>query len=154
MAKEKVTDLVSRQLEPFLAENGYELFLVEFVKEGKDWFLRIYIDAPQGVGISDCEKVSRYISDWLDEKDPIQQPYCLEVSSPGLDRPLIRERDFTTYQGRLVDITLYRAIDGKKQMTWELVGLRDGLVAVKDETGRQWEIPRENISKIRLAIVF
>ena len=93
MAKKKIKDIVAEELEDFLKENGYELYNVEFVKEGKDWFLRVYIDkvpaadAPEEenyISTDDCETISRYLSERLDETDPIPQNYYLEVSSPGL----------------------------------------------------------------------
>ena len=93
-AKVKVTDLVEEIAAPFLEENGLELYHTEFLKEGRDWFLRVYIDKKEGqeeeyVSTDDCEKVSRFLSDELDRIDPIEQNYYLEVSSPGLDRELL-----------------------------------------------------------------
>ena len=112
-------------LAPFLEAEGYELYRLEYVKEGKDWFLRVFIEtAPQGPGewpgsvtTDDCEKVSRYLSEKLDETDPIEQNYIFEVSSPGMDRPLLREIDFIRYSGELVDVKLYESINGTKNLT-------------------------------------
>ena len=160
MAKKKVKDIVTELTSDFLAQNGLELFNVEYVKEGKDRYLRVYIDKPpaadgsdQYIDIEECEKVSRYLSDRLDETDPIEENYMLEVSSPGLDRPLIREEDFTRYSGRLVDISLYKPLDGEKQLCVELVGLTADGVAIKALDGTEKTIPKEQISKIKLAIV-
>ncbi len=161
MAKKKIGDIVSDMIADYLKENDLELFLVEFVKEGRERFLRVYIDKPQNpdsdedeyVSIGECEMVSRYLSDRLDETDPIEENYILEVSSPGMDRPLIRESDYVRYRGRLVDVSLYRNINGKKQFTATLEGLRDDIVLLEDD-GETMEIPQKDISKIKLAVVF
>ena len=155
MGKVKVTELVKRELTPFLEENGYELFMTEFVKEGKDWYLRLYIDAEEGVSIADCEKVSGFLGKRMDELDPIEQNYILEVSSPGLDRPLIKDSDYEKYKGRIVDVTLYKAVDGSKQFTGELLGLVGNAVMVKDEVdGQERAFPMESVAKVRLAVIF
>jgi ribosome maturation factor RimP len=160
MAKKKVKDIVADLLIDFLSENGLELFNVEFVKEGKDRYLRVYIDKPEDadgkesyVDIEDCELVSRYLSERLDEEDPIAENYILEVSSPGLDRPLIKKDDYRRYAGRLVDVSLYKAADNRKQFCAELGGLTDGVVSFKDEKGDKFEIPLEQISKINLSVI-
>ncbi len=159
MAKKKIGEIVAELVQDFLAENNYELYNTEFVKEGRDWFLRVYVDlldAEEGVYIStdDCEKVSRYLSDRLDEEDPIAQNYYLEVSSPGMDRPLLTEEHYRRYEGYLVDVKLYKGIDGTKNITGELKGLNDGIVTIIDEKEKTWELPLEAISKTRLAVVF
>ena len=149
-------------LAPFLEAEGYELYRLEYVKEGKEWFLRIFIEAvPQGPGewpgnvtTDDCEKVSRYLSEKLDETDPIEQNYYLEVSSPGMDRPLLREIDFIRYSGELVDVKLYESINGTKNLTGKLIGLEDGILKIEDEKGNLLEIPKEKVSITRLSIVF
>lgn len=158
MAKVKVKDLVEELVAPFLEEHGMELYNVEFVKEAKDWFLRVYIDkqeAPEETFIStdDCELVSRFLSEKLDENDPIEQNYYLEVSSPGMDRVLLKEKDFVRYAGKQVDINLYQAVNGKKALTGELVGIVDNQLVINDETGRV-EIPMEKVAKTRLAVIF
>jgi ribosome maturation factor RimP len=157
MAKIRIKELVSKELEGFLAKNGYELYNVEFVKEGRDWFLRVYIDrvsdSEGGIGTDDCEKVSRYLSARLDELDPIEQNYYLEVSSPGLDRALLKESDYTRYAGRYVDVTLYQGLNGKKAYFGKLEGLLDGNLVIIDEKENRIEIPMEKVSKTRLAVV-
>lgn len=161
MARKKITETVEAMLAGFLQEHDLELFNLEYVKEGKARILRVYIDKPPAedggdryVSIDECELVSRYLSDRLDEEDAIEENYTLEVSSPGIDRPLIREQDYTRYAGRPVDVRLYKPLDGKKQFTAELAGLRDGVVLLKDEDGNDLEIPRDSISKISLAVIF
>ncbi|MCI8284107.1 MAG: ribosome maturation factor RimP [Firmicutes bacterium] len=160
MAKKKIKDTAAELLSDFLAEHGLSLFNIEYVKEGKERYLRVYIDKQDNadgsenyVGIEDCELVSRYLSDRLDEEDPIESNYILEVSSPGLDRPLLKDEDYVKYAGRFVDINLYKPIGGIKQMCAELVGLADGIVSVKNESGGITEIPQEQISKIKLAVI-
>lgn len=165
MAKKKITEIVEAITADFLAENGLELYNSEFVKEGKDWFLRVYIDRQQEeetedkeevyVSTDDCEKVSRFLSEELDRLDPIEQNYYLEVSSPGLDRELIKEKDFIRFCGRLVDISLYKAIDGKKTYQGILKGLtEDNSIVITDEKEEEIEFPREQVAKARLAVIF
>ncbi len=157
MAKKKVKDAARELLEEFLGEHSLELFNIEFVKEGRDRYLRVYIDKPEESGeyvsIDDCETVSRYLSDKLDEADLIEENYFLEVSSPGLDRPLLKDSDYVRYAGRQVDISLYRAIDGQKQISGKLISLKDGVVTVADEAGKTVEIPMEQISRTKLAVI-
>ena len=156
MAGKKVKDIVAAELEGFLSENGYELYNVEFVKEGRDWFLRVYIDLPdpdEYVGTEDCEKVSRYLSEVLDEKDPIAQNYYLEVSPPGMDRALIRDEDYDRYAGRQVEVSLYSAINGRKKLEGTLKGLEGDEIVITDDSG-EIRLPREKVAKTKLAVIF
>ena len=156
MAGKKVKDIVAEELEGFLEDNGYELYNVEFVKEGRDWFLRVYIDLPdpdEYVGTEDCEKVSRYLSQVLDEKDPIAQNYFLEVSSPGLDRQLLKDEDFTRYAGRPVEISLHSAIEGRKKFEGTLKGLEGDEIVIEDD-GKELRLPRDKAAKTKLAVIF
>ncbi len=160
MAKKKVKEIIAELLEGFLVENGYELYNVEFVKEVKDWFLRVYLDKlpvgeeEQYISIDDCEKVSRYISDKLDEMDLIEQNYYLEVSSAGLDRTLLFEKDYTKFAGKEVEATLYKAIDGKKVYSGQLVGLVNNNIVVKEDDGKNIELPFDAVAKTKLVVVF
>lgn len=159
MAKVRIKDLVEDIINPFLSENGLELYNVEFMKEAKDWFLRVYIDKEEGseeeyVSTDDCEKVSRFLSGKLDESDPIEQNYYLEVSSPGMDRTLIKEKDFIRYAGKQVDVNLYQAIDGKKAFTGELVGISNENLVIIDENKKEIEIPMSKVAKTKLAVIF
>lgn len=161
MAKKKIRDIVAEMLAEYLPAHDLDLFNVEYVKEGKQKYLRVYLDklpeddgTERYVSVEECEEVSRWLSDALDEQDPLEEAYMLEVSSPGLDRPLIHDADYIRFAGRLVDVGLYKAIDGKKQMTAELLGRENGIVRLKEESGNLIEIPSESISKIRLAVVF
>lgn len=162
MAKKKLLQLLEEELNPFLTKEGYVLYHTEFIKEGKDWFLRIYIEVaptenglwPGNVSTDDCEKVSRFIGSRLDELDPIEQNYFLEVSSPGMDRPLFKEEHFVRYEDQLVDIKLYESLNGKKALTGKLVGHSDEFIDIEDETGALIHILREKISKVKLTVVF
>ena len=161
MAKKKIKDIVAGMLADYLPDRDLDLFNVEYVKEGKQNFLRVYIDklpADDGteryVSVEECEEVSRWLSEALDEQDPVDEAYMLEVSSPGMDRPLIHDTDYVRFAGRLVDVGFYKAVEGKKLRTAELIGREDGIVRLKDESGRELQIPVESIAKIRLAVVF
>jgi ribosome maturation factor RimP len=157
MGKMKITALAEELLEGFLRENMYELYSAEFVKEGSDWHLRVCIDrlgeaegAPcdgSGIGTDDCEKVSRFLSDRLDELDPIEQSYVLEVSSPGLDRELLRDKDFARYSGRRAVLSLYRMHEGSKTLNGTLAGIEDGVVRLVRASGETLELPRGQIAK-------
>ena len=163
MAKKKITDFVEEVTSDFLEENCLELYACEFVKEGRDWFLRVYIDkktseageeAEEYVSTDDCELVSRYLSQKLDEEDPIAQNYYLEVSSPVMDRILYKEKDFARFSGRLVDVNLYKAVDGKKQFEGILKGISEGQIVIEDENGSEIKFPAEQVAVTRLAVVF
>jgi len=118
-------------------------------KENNQRTLRIYIDKDGGVGLDDCEAFSRAIDPVLDEKDPIAEPYSLEVSSPGADRKLVTDREFMYYKGREVDVKLYKAIDGQKEFSGILEEFTDGVAVVKTETSR-FEIKKAEAVYIRL----
>ena len=126
-------------LEPITAECGVELADLEFVKEG-------------GVTIDDCEAVSRALEAKLDEADPIEQAYILEVSSPGIDRPLKKDEDFVKYQGEMIDVKLYKAQEGRKQFQGKLLGLADGVVSL-EEDGKIFAFERKDIASVRLAVL-
>lgn len=158
MAKQDIGARVSSMLEEFLADKELEIYLVQYKKEGPDWKLKVFLDKPadaetEYVNIEECELVTRYLNDRLDEEDLIDKRYMLEVSSPGLDRELIKDSDYTRFAGRLVEVKLYEAINGNKYFEGELIGKADGVVSVKfnDDT---LQIPEKKISKINLAVVF
>ena len=157
MAKKKITELIEEISAQFLAANGLELYNSEFVKEGRDWFLRVYIDKVDSniyVSTDDCEKVSRFLSEELDRLDPIPQNYYLEVSSPGMDRVLLRDKDFARFAGEIVDVNLYKAMDGRKTYQGTLVGIENEKIVITDEKNNRIEFPRELVSKTRLAVIF
>ena len=159
MAKKKIKDTIAEIADDFLVNKGLELYNVEFAKEGKDWFLRVYIDklsddTEDYVSTDDCEAVSRFLSDELDRLDPIEQNYYLEVSSPGMDRQLIEPKHYAKYAGKLVEVKLYKGVDGKKMYEGILVGLIDDKVVIKDEDGNELAFEVDQVAKTNLAVVF
>lgn len=139
---------------PIMEENNFELVDVEYVKEAGMWYLRAYIDKEGGFTVDDCEMVSRKLSDWLDEKDFIDDSYILEVSSPGLGRPLKKEKDFKRSMGEQVDIKLYRAIDRQKDFSGALCAYDENTVTIQYEDGSTSTFDRKDIALIRLAFDF
>lgn len=139
---------------PIIEEHGFELVDVEYVKEGSTWYLRAYIDKPGGITIDDCETVSRRLSDILDEKDYIEDAYILEVSSPGLGRPLKKEKDYKRSLGEEVEIRTYRMIDKQKEFTGILKGYDEGTVTIEIENGTEKIFDKSDIALIRLAFDF
>jgi len=127
---------------------------VEYVKEGPNWYLRIYIDKPGGITIDDCKIVSEEVSDLLDKEDPIPQRYFLEVSSPGLERPLKKDSDFEKFKGELVEVRLFKAINGKKIYIGELIGLIDNKIVITLDSGETIEFEKEKVSLVRRSIIF
>ena len=154
MAKERIADIVEKIVVPKIEEQKFELVDIEFLKEGQDWYLKVYIDKEGGITLDDCKIVSDFLSEKLDELEPIQQQYYLEVSSPGLDRTLKTECDFKKYKGSEIEIYLYKAIEGNKMLEGELIGLKEGCVVIKSMKNEEVEIHREQISKVKLAVKF
>jgi ribosome maturation factor RimP len=153
----KVTEVVEELAQPIIQELELELVEIEFVKEGKNWFLRVYIDKENGVDIEDCGIVSERLSEKLDELDPITQNYFLEVSSPGAERPLKKAKDIEKAIGKNVFIKTYEPIDGEKGFEGELL-YYDGQtvkVEMKIKTRKKViEIPFEKVASARLAVIF
>ena len=145
----KVTDTVAQLALPFVQEAGCSLWDVEYVKEAGSWFLRIYIDKEEGVSIEDCEAVSRPLSDALDEADPIEGSYVLEVSSAGADRVLKKEEHFRQFVGAEVEVRLYRPREGKKEFVGDLVSWEDGSVTVT-MAGEQVLFEKKEVAQVRL----
>ena len=156
MSKKKITEIVCGMLETFLPENGFSLWDCEYVKEGPDRYLRVYIDRTDGAYIStdDCELVSRFLDERLDEEDPIPENYILEVSSPGLDRELSKPEHFAAYRGELVDVRLYRPLNGEKELTGILGEVTEDTVSLTGEGGEETLLPRKDVAKIRLTVIF
>lgn len=145
----KVTDTVAQLALPFVQEAGCSLWDVEYVKEAGSWFLRVYIDKEDGVSITDCEAVSRPLSDALDEADPIEGSYVLEVSSAGADRVLKKEEHFRQFVGAEVELRLYRPRDGKKDFVGVLMAWEDGNVTV-EAAGEQVLFEKKEVAQVRL----
>lgn len=151
--KEEYEQKAEALLSPIVESNGFELVDVEYVKEAGNWYLRGYIDKPGGITVNDCETVSRAFSDRLDEDDFIEDSYIMEISSPGLDRPLKKEKDFARSIGKLVEIRTYRPIEKQKEFCGELTAYDNNSVTIDEErTPRTFD--KKDIALVRLAIDF
>ncbi len=149
----KITETVEALAAPIAADNDCAVWDVEYVKEAGTWFLRVYLDRPGGVSIDHCEAVSRVLSDKLDEVDPIEGSYVLEVSSPGADRVLRKPEHFAAFLGEKVELRLYRPRDGAKSVVGELLGYEDGAVTVQTPAGAV-TFPKQDVAQVRLYITF
>lgn len=149
----KIEELTKNLVIPAIEENNFELVDVEYKKEGNNWYLRVYIDKDGGITLDDCQIISEYLSEKLDEVDPIENSYILEVSSPGIDRPLKTKKDYDKFKGNLVEVSLYQSIDKKKKYEGELVGLIDSKVVISDK-GIQREFDIKNVSFVKPVIKF
>ena len=141
-------------LMPLMTEINFELVDVEYVKEAGNWYLRAYIDKEGGITVDDCEIISRKLGDWLDEKDFIADSYILEVSSPGLGRPLKKDKDFNRSIGEDVDIKLYKPLNKQKDFTGTLISYDKDTVTIAQEDGAELTLNRPEIALIRLAFDF
>lgn len=139
---------------PITEKHQFELVDVEFVKEGSMWYLRAYIDKDGGININDCEVVSRAFSELLDQEDFIEENYILEVSSPGLGRPLKKEKDYVRSMGKELEIRTYRAIDKEKEFYGILTAYDNNSVTIEQEDGRIRTFQKNEIALIRLAFDF
>lgn len=152
--REEYEQLTEELVMPIIDENRFELVDVEYVKEASNYYLRIYIDKEGGITVDDCEIVSRALGDLLDEKDFIEDSYVLEVSSPGLGRPLKKEKDFKRSIGMEVEIHLYKAIDRQKDFTGVLIAYSNDDVTIAVDDDKEMKIERRDIALIRLAFDF
>jgi len=148
----KLVELITEMAEPIVKEHGLELVDVEYIRE-KDWFLRIYINKPGGIDIDDCSVVSSKLTKVLDERDPIKEKYYLEVSSPGIDRPLKKDKDFQNNYGKMVDVQLFAPLDGKKEFVGVLSSHSDMLISLIVEE-KEIELERKVVASIRPHIEF
>ena len=145
----KVTETVRELALPVVEENGCKLWDVEYVREAGQWYLRLYLDKEGGVDILDCEAVSRPLSDALDEADPIEGSYTLEVSSAGADRTLKKPEHFAQFQGAEVEVKLYRARDGRKDYVGLLEAYEDGDVTLS-VGGTPMKFEKKELALVRL----
>ncbi len=152
--REEYEQRTEKLLMPVLEEHHFELVDVEYVKEGGSWYLRAYIDKPGGITVDDCEIVNRELGDLLDEQDFIEDSYILEVSSPGLGRPLKKQRDFERSLGEEVEIRTYRMMNKQKEFRGILKAYDEGTVTIETEEGQEQIFEKENIALIRLAFDF
>lgn len=155
MKKAEIEQHCTELVTPIIEENNFELVDVEYVKEGQDYYLRVYADKEGGINIDDCVLISRALEAKLDEADKIKDAYILEVSSPGLTRPLKKDKDFKRSIGKLVEIKLYKAVNGTKELEGVLKDYSEAQITICDEDDETIEIVlnRNEISMIRLAFV-
>ena len=146
----KVTELTAQLAAPIVEEQGCTLWDVEYVKEAGTWYLRVFIDKEGGVSINDCEAVSRPLSDRLDEVDPIEGSYVLEVGSAGADRVLKKPEHFDAFLGSEVEVRLYRARDGKKEFVGVLEQYENGDVQLEGDL----RFEKKDVAQVRLHVTF
>ena len=151
MGKAPVTQSVTELIEPGLLADELELVDVEFKKEGKNWILRIYIDREGGVTLADCQKVSRLAGDLIEVEEVIEPVYTLEVSSPGLNRVLKKEKDFLKYSGKKIYVQCHAPMDGRKKFTGILTGFIDQSIHLEVD-GQHYTIPLNLVAKANLVI--
>ena len=152
--KEKYEQKTEELLCPIVEEYHFELVDVEFVKEGGTWYLRAYIDKEGGITVNDCELVAREMNEILDREDYIEGSYIFEVSSPGLGRPLKKEKDYFRSVGKKLEIRTYRAIDREKEFYGILKAYDDTTVTIEKEDGEEMIFEKKEIALIRLAFDF
>ena len=146
----KIESRVENLMSEILAGTDYELVDVEFVKEGRNWYLRVFVDKAEGIDLDDCQTLSEQLSAKLDAEDIVGTAYILEVSSPGIDRILKKDKDFVREAGKVVDVTLYAPFDGKKFFVGELESRDEEFLHIKDIA----PLPRDKVALVRLHIDF
>ena len=153
----KIEEKVESLVKPKIEELGYILYDVEYIKEAKDYYLRIFIDRPEGINIQDCEKVNDIVNPLLDKADYIKDQYFLEVSSPGAERPLKKESDYQRALNEYIHVSLYQAVDGRKVYEGTMTDLTPDSLTLDylDKTRHKTiTLDRKKIAKARLAIKF
>ena len=153
-AREQIEQRAEALITPILEENAFELVDMEYVKEAGTWYLRAYIDKPGGITVDDCELVSRAFEVKLDEEDLIAEAYILEVSSPGLGRPLKKEKDYIRAKGQNLELRTYKPIDGTKEFTGILEAWDADTVTIRTEDGSEQTFAKKDLALIRLAFDF
>lgn len=153
MGKDSIVQSVTELIEPVVRDENLELVDVEYKKEGKNWYLRIYIDKDSGVSVEDCQKVSRQIEDMIQIDEIIHSAYILEVSSPGLDRPLKKEKDLLRSIGKKVSVTTYSPIDKQRNFVGIIKDFSNQTLSL-DVNGKSVAIPFEIIANTKLVIEF
>ena len=154
MAKRDYEQMTEELVTPIIEKYNFELVDVEWVKEGSNWYLRLYIDKEGGITVDDCEVVNREFGEILDEKDYISENYIFEVSSPGLDRPLKKEKDFARSIGKDVEVRLYKPINKTKEYVGILDSYDKDTVTLDFDNGEKMTFERSAIALIRLSFVF
>ena len=154
MKKQSKESMLEELIAPVVEAEGYECVDVTFEKAGKDWVLTTYIDGPNGIGLDDCEVVSRKLSDLMDEKDPIEQSYLLEVSSPGIDRPLKKEKDFARNMDKHIVVSFYAPVNGSQQLSGILKGSKGVTLTLQLDSEEMMELEMSAVSKVAPEIEF
>ncbi|MCI8383539.1 MAG: ribosome maturation factor RimP [Clostridia bacterium] len=145
-----IEERVEKLLEPTIEKIGYDLYDVEYAKEGKNYFLRIFIDKPEGIDLEDCEKVNNAINDLLDQADYIKEQYFLEVSSPGIERVLKKDKHLKQNKGKEVQIKLFQKDqNNKKEYVGELIDFKEETITIMIENEEKIEMERKNIAQIK-----
>jgi len=153
--------VTNKELRPWLRDNltpiatalGCSLADIVLAKEGPQWVLRLVIDKPEGVGVGDCEAVSRAVERFLDEDDPIPYGYVLEVNSPGIDRPLRTDEDFERFKGKKIDVRLFSAIDKHKNFQGVLLSKINDMISIQIDGGKVMEFPQAGVASCKLAVI-
>jgi ribosome maturation factor RimP len=148
----RIEELVEKLVTEMLTDTSIELVDVEYVKE-RDWYLRVFLDKDGGIEIEDCQWLSEQLEERLDQLDPIKESYYLEVSSPGLDRALKKDKDFSRHIGDMIEINTYAPIDGQKVIVGKLKGLVNNQIQL-DVDGTELEVPRDKAAQVRLHLEF
>lgn len=154
MNKKNVLKSVRNICESLAQDLNYELVDLEYIKESGSYYLRIYVDKPGGINLDDCQTMSMAVSEKLDENDPFKEAYYLEVSSPGLDRPLKTDKDLKRNLGKDIEVKLYKTFNDRKSYEGKLENYNDSEIIILDESNNNINIPKELISIIKLAIKF
>lgn len=149
----QIKSIVEELLQPLLVRDGFELVDIEYVKEGNHWFLRIFADKEGGIDIDDCSKISEYISEKLDEADPIPEAFFLEVSSPGAERPLKKTEDYIKAVNKQVLVTTCEPIQGMKEFEGKLISYDSQFLTIQ-VSNKQHTLPTEKVASARLAVIF
>ena len=147
-----MVDRVAAAARPLAEAEGLELVAVEYQREAGGWVLRVYLDRPGGIGLDDCQRVSQQLGDLLDVDDLIEHAYTLEVSSPGLDRPLVSEADFARFAGRVVRLQTEAPVEGQRRFRGRLLAITGGAVQLEVEGARRVAIPHAAIQRARLVV--
>lgn len=154
MKKKRVVDVVEDILAPYVKTQDMEIVDIEFVKEGPYRYLRVTIDKDEPVTLDDCQLVSQFLNSKLDAMDPIEEQYFLEVSSPGVERVLKKDKEFKKFEGHEVQLKLFQAFEGQKSINGTLVGLIDDHIVIENDLHGRIEIPKSKVSLTKLVVEF